>query len=477
MERAKGGRKMTMNTDRQIPMAETAETHVAGAVLRNPLVLDDLRLLVQSESFTDPRAGAVFAAAVSLQTGKHPVDLTTVAAEIRRLGMLEGENVEEVVADIRAATPSAAPALYFAAQVAEASTARNYIQLCSRMEARTYDGEAVAGLIEENRKALAELAERGILETGKSAGAMVDDRYAAMTCAVEDGGADGLSTGLPELDAAIGGLKQKNLIVGAAFAKVGKTTLGLNMAGHVAIRLHRPAAFVTFEMSGEELTERMIVSETGLSVQALRRGNFSAQVRARVDAALQSIRDCRLILDDGAPSTMNGLRTRLRMLQRIHKIEFAVIDYFQLLTGDDIRARRYEQLVQISKDLKKLAQEMGIPVLVLAQLNAESQTTERVPNVGDLADCKAIARDANVVLILDRPAERFKNDDQWVTKNAGNLERATIDVAMIRAGKPQTITAHYHGDICRWVTAEQESQSRLDAVYDSAAEYQGEDGR
>ncbi|HVT79336.1 MAG TPA: DnaB-like helicase C-terminal domain-containing protein, partial [Phycisphaerae bacterium] len=115
----------------------------------------------------------------------------------------------------------------------------------------------------------------------------------------------------------------------------------------------------------------------------------------------------------------------------------------------DPKARRYDQLVQISRSLKLLANELGIPLLVLAQLNAESQSTERTPGITDIADCKAIARDANCVLILDRPVERHKSNPTWLRMNAGNLTAATIDVAAIRNGQPAVIQCHYIGETQR----------------------------
>ena len=218
------------------------------------------------------------------------------------------------------------------------------------------------------------------------------------------------------------------------------------------------------------------MSETGLALphhpQGPAFGTYAGSRRPRPCGHPRST----LILDDQAPATITGLTTRLRRIKHINKIRFVAVDYFQLLQGDDPKAKRYEQLVQISRGLKGLAQELGIPVLVLAQLNQDSQTTDRTPTVGDLADCKAIVRDANAVLILDRPAERHKGNQQWLRDNATNLTQATIDVQLIRNGKPQTIAAHYFGDVCRWQTAEQAADARLDALYDAhaAGEYHGE---
>ncbi len=152
-------------------------------------------------------------------------------------------------------------------------------------------------------------------------------------------------------------------------------------------------------------------------------------------------------------TSIQGTRARMRLLKKLHKIELGIIDYYQLLSGNDVRMRRYDQLVEVSRGLKLLANELDIPIIVLAQLNAEGQSAERPPQVTDIEECKRLYKDCNVFILLDRPYERMKNDT--TREHKPDPCDGEIDVAAIRSRATAKIPAKYYGHIQRWQTDEQ----------------------
>jgi replicative DNA helicase len=173
----------------------------------------------------------------------------------------------------------------------------------------------------------------------------------------------------------------------------------------------------------------------------------------RREQVLAAIKSSRIAIDDAPPKTLQGTRSKLRLLQRVYKIKLAVVDYFQLVVDDtDARTKRYEKLVELSCGLKKIAVDLDIPVIVLAQLNSNPQDENRAPRVTDVEECKKLYKDANVMLLLDRPYERNRYNGDWVERNPGQENVGFIDVAAIRSGAPGVIRANFYGAIHRWKT-------------------------
>jgi replicative DNA helicase len=175
---------------------------------------------------------------------------------------------------------------------------------------------------------------------------------------------------------------------------------------------------------------------------------LTAAEQASLDNVMAAVKESRIVIDDAAPTHIAGLRSRLKMLKRLHKIELAIVDYYQLMCGNDPKARRYDQLVEVSRGLKILANDLDIPIIILAQLNAEGQSAERSPRITDIEECKRLFKDANVFVLLDRPYERNK----YAATCSANPLAGTMDVAAIRSGEPGIIHAQYEGAIQRWTT-------------------------
>ena len=455
-----------MMPNRPIPADVDAERGLVGSIIRDPSTLDDARIFVSSPAmFTDETAGAVFAAMGRLQDARKPINLVSLAADLSIAGFpaFGAVPIKTILEELTATVPTAAHALYYAATVKEKAMLRDTISLCSSVALRAFDGGIAADVVDALQQGAAKIAEAGIVSAGRLAGdclsAVLDDIHG------NDKDLAGIRTGFPELDQRIGGLKPKHLICIGGAGKIGKTSFAMNIVGHVGLALRHPVAVISHEMTAPELTERLLISTVGIPLEHLRAGKLSAVERRRYEEVQQAIRDCRIVLDDAVPATIQGTRVRLRLFQRLYKIKLAIIDYYQLMQGADLRARRYDQLVEVSRGLKQLANDLNMPIVVLAQLNAEGQDASRPPRVTDIEECKRIFKDSNVVILLDREYERRKHDPAWL-RSCPDMAAGTIDVAAIRAGEAGTIPAKYEGATQRWKTESQVSDDRLDAAYD-----------
>ncbi|HVT82825.1 MAG TPA: DnaB-like helicase N-terminal domain-containing protein, partial [Phycisphaerae bacterium] len=224
-------------TPQTIPMNHDAEEAVIGAILRDLTLAEDVRLIMHPLAFSNEKFKAIYSAMCTLNDAGKPLDPVIIADQVRGAVDFGSWNIEKVLHDACFAVPTSETALYHATIVAEKAKSRDLITICEQTLRRAYAGEPGVELLEDLQRQAGEIAESGIIDIGKSASELVDPVWESMMGTQAGNGIPGLSTGLPELDNAIGGLKHKHLIVAAAFAKVGKTALGLNIAAHVAMKL------------------------------------------------------------------------------------------------------------------------------------------------------------------------------------------------------------------------------------------------
>ena len=215
-------------------------------------------------------------------------------------------------------------------------------------------------------------------------------------------GSPGVSTGLVDLDDKLGGLHPSDLVILAGRPSMGKTALAGNIAHNVAAS-GVGVGFFSLEMSGEQLAGREIAGRCQLSPKRLRTGALDDNDANRLHRAGENVRNLPLFIDDTPALTVAALRTRARRLKRRHKIGLVVVDYLQLMVGQ--AENKTVEISNISRGLKAVAKEIGLPVLALSQLSraVESRENKR-PQLSDLRESGAIEQDADSVMFIYRPA-------------------------------------------------------------------------
>lgn len=378
-----------------------AEQAVLGACLLDRAALAVVRLHVSPGDFVAERHREMAAAMWRLGDAGEPIDVLTMRRELDTRGVLRRCGGVEAIAELSLACPSSVSAEGYAKIVAGAARRRRLREglILAMRELETGSLEEVEATIDRARTVPGATAAPALRRMRDVVGDVADD-LAAMEASRD--GVIGLRTGLSRLDALLGGLRAGQLVVLAARPALGKTTLATQMVWAMAAQGAR-ALLVSAEMPAREIVLRMVGAASGADSVSLRADGITGPV----SQALGRLADLPLWIDDTAGITTAQIRARACYLRAQGGLDVIAVDYVGMLGVDDRRMPRVEQIAGLTRDLKALAKEVGVPVVLLSQLNRQSEQDGRRPRLSDLRDSGALEQDADVVLFLwrDRTAQ------------------------------------------------------------------------
>jgi replicative DNA helicase len=401
----------------QLPASNLdAERAVLGSALRDNAVIDDLLLVVGAGDFYTDAHQKLFDVIVALHQAGRPADLVTVAEEMKHRRHVEDAGGYAYIGELWDAAPTAANALHYAAIVKEMAKYRALDHLAGELArmARDRSGPADEAL---------EAAERGIFALRESAlGNTVVDAAQAVgelldyvdECDRRKGNFDSLRTGFVDLDSKTNGFRASSLALIAARPSVGKTALGAAIALNAALG-GKPVLFVSLEQNRLELTQRMACSLAKIDSHRVDNGWLNDDEKQRLAVACNAIRRAPLFTADAGAQTVSQIAAQARRLKRRHALAGVFVDYLQFVRPENPRDPRYEQVGQISRQLKWLAKELKIPVVCMAQLNREVEArADPTPRLSDLRESGSLEMDSDTVMLLHRlgPAGGGGHDDE-----------------------------------------------------------------
>ncbi len=399
------------SVDRLPPHAPDAEQGVLGCVLLSPneAMGECLRLIRSGdEVFYDLRHQAIYSMLAQMYDARQPIDLITLQQRLRDAGQLEAVGGLMYLNQIADSVPSAANLEYYIEIVLEKHLLRRMLQTCTTVIGRVYEFEGdVPSLLDEVERDILRINEererpetRSIKELVNSAITTIEELHA------RQGVLSGLGTGFADFDKMTTGLHKGEMVVIAARPSMGKTSLAMNIAEHVAIELKLPVAVFSLEMTAESLVLRMMCSRAEVNLRDVREGFLAERDFPRLTQAAGEIAGAPLFVDDTSALSILQLRARARRIWQQHQIKLLVIDYLQLLHSETRRAKdnRQQEISEISAGIKALAKELEIPVIILSQLNREIEKDKsRKPKLSDLRESGAIEQDADLVGLLYKP--------------------------------------------------------------------------
>ena len=363
--------------------------------------LRKLLSLLQPEDFSDPRHQAVWRAAISVANAGGPIEGGAIRGAMERLGSLDAVDSDYFwsLADLM---PTSTTLAYYGGIVRDLAAKRRL-----RDAGRIIAEQAAAGG-EESASTLIADAEGRIREIPTGATTLKPrplrellDEFAA-ELATGHVSARTVATGLADLDRLLaGGLWPGQLVTVAARPGMGKTTLALGIASHAAFTLRRRVAFFSMEMRARELTDRILCVRANVDLGAVRERSAVGYDRERLEAAMIDLGDRDLRFYDEASQRVDQIAEAARGSHREKPLDLVVVDYLQLVltAGKDTRA---QEVADVTRGLKALAGEIGVPVLALSQLNRNAERDDRPPRLSDLRESGAIEQDSDVVLMLHR---------------------------------------------------------------------------
>ncbi|MFJ8856577.1 replicative DNA helicase, partial [Streptomyces sp. NPDC102437] len=392
----------------------------------------------------------IHAAILALYAKGEPADPITVAAELTERGELTKVGGASYLHTLVQSVPSVASATYYADIVHERAVLRRLVKAGGTIAHLGTTGEG--GLDEIRSKAEAELLDalKGPDQTSTYAplGDDVPEFWDQLEARMRNGtgvALTGIPTGLEDLDALTGGLQPRQLVVIGARPAIGKSTLALDIARHAAIVHGKTAAFFSLEMSRDEITQRTFSAEARVALHHIRSGTVSPGDLQRLADHTAAIQSAPLLVDDSADLSLMEIRSRARRIKQSRGLDLLVIDYLQLMQSGGSRRpeNRQQEVSDMSRNLKLLAKELGVPVIALSQLNrGPEQRTEKKPLLSDLRESGSIEQDADVVILLHR-------EDAY-EKESPRSGEADLIVAKHRNGPTATITVGFQGHYSRF---------------------------
>ena len=396
------------------PQNLEAEEAVLGAMLLTPGAIDKVAEEVSARDFYRESHAAIFQVCLDLRGLGQPVDAITVADELEQRDLLARIGKPRLH-ELAALVPATANAAHYARIVREAATHRALIQGGMEMARLGWERPDPTPILVERAQEIAfDLARERSRSEIPAVGESMRETYDRLVSLYESGrDVIGVPSGLHSLDVMTSGFHPGNLIVLAARPSMGKSAMAVGFAAHVALRVERPVALFTLEMSRQEVNHRLIALEAGVDLHRLRTGRLRPEDWSRTGETLARLERAPLYVDDDGSMTILEIRARARRLQTKHPdLALVIIDYLQLMTGEG--DSREQVIARISRHLKVLARELNVPIIALSQLSrgVESRHDKR-PILSDLRESGAIEQDADLVLFVYRD-EYYNPEDPEV---------------------------------------------------------------
>ena len=436
------------------PQAIEIEEAVLGALMIEKDAYSVVSEILRAESFYDRRHQLLSKAITTLAMRQQPVDILTVAEQLRTTGELEEAGGPFYITQLSGRVASSAHIEYHARIIAQKYLARELITYTSNIQTKAFDEtQDVDDLMQEAEGKLFEISQKNMKKDYTQINPVIQQAYEMLQkAAARTDGLSGLESGFHKLDKMTSGWQDSDLIIIAARPAMGKTAFVLSMAKNMAVNARIPVALFSLEMSNVQLVNRMIVNVCEIPGEKIKSGQLAPYEWGQLDYKIKELYDAPLYVDDTPSLSVFELRTKARRLVREHGVRIIIIDYLQLMNASGMSfGSRQEEVSTISRSLKGLAKELNIPIIALSQLNRGVESREGIegkrPQLSDLRESGAIEQDADMVCFIHRP-EYYKiyQDDK------GNDLRgmAEIIIAKHRNGAVGDILLRFKGEYARF---------------------------
>lgn len=433
---------MQMMQDRIPPQNIDAEQAVLGAIFLEPDAIVGVLEFLVPEDFYRAAHQTIFKAMLALNERGEAVDIITTANELAQKQQMDAIGGHVYLVELADKVPTAANVEYYAKIVNEKAVLRRLIRTSSEISKEAFDDE-------EELAQVLDRAERKILEVSEKRNrtgfvAIKDVLNTALETiearSKSTGDITGIPTGYTELDRMTSGLHPDELIILAARPSVGKTAFVLNIAQNVATKQGEVVAIFSLEMGAESLVNRMICSEGSIDAGHLRNGRLTDEEWEKFFVAMGSLSKAEIYIDDTPGIRVAEIRAKCRRLkQEKGELGLIVIDYLQLIEGNS-RENRQQEVSEISRNLKKLAKELRVPVIALSQLSrGVEQRQDKRPVLSDIRESGSIEQDADIVGFLYREDYYRKEEGEDTPQQEASNNIIEVIIEKNRSGPRGTV--------------------------------------
>lgn len=429
----------------QIPHDSEAEKAVLGAVFLDPEAIIDASDVLQPDDFYEHANRIVFQAMLNISDREEVIDPVTLQDELKKNNQVDDIGGIAYVTELSMATPTAAHVTYYAKIVKRKAILRNLISTSQTIIQNAIEGsDDVTDILDDAESQIMGVSQDNASGGFKSIHDVLNTAMEEINSIPDDGNmVTGLPSGFSELDKMTTGFHDDELIILAARPGVGKTAFALNVAQFVGLKTDKTVAMFSLEMGAEQLVQRMLASEGLIDSQHLRTGQLTDEEWRKLVVAAGSLDNTSIYIDDTPGIKMSEIRAKARRLAKEKgNLGLIVIDYLQLIEGPRSESRQQE-VSAISRQLKKLAKELHIPVIALSQLSRSvEQRQDKRPVLSDIRESGSIEQDADIVAFLYRDDyyrdERDEDDEGEVEAEEDNGEVEVI-IEKNRSGTRGTV--------------------------------------
>ncbi|SFD18841.1 primary replicative DNA helicase [Chitinophaga sp. CF118] len=428
------------------PQAKEMEEAVLGAIMLEKGAFDSVIEILKGECFYVEAHQKIYSAMAKLAGKSMPIDILTVVEELKSLGELEMVGGPYYITRLTNMVVSSANIAAHARIILQKFIQRELIRISGEILSESYEDTAdVFDLLDSAESKLFEVTNNHLRKNYDSI-----DRILVNTMKrIEDlrnRGDDitGVPSGFPSLDKVTYGWQATDLIILAARPAVGKTAFALNLARNAALhpRFPKGAALFSLEMSSGQIVQRILSAESEIKLEKISRGKLEEyEMKKLMTHGIERLAKAPIFIDDTPALNIFELRAKARRLVHNHGVGLIIIDYLQLMSGsaDGKGSNREQEISKISRDLKGMAKELGVPIIALSQLSRDVEKRKdgnKMPQLSDLRESGAIEQDADMVLFLYRPEYYEINTNEMGESNKGETH---VRIAKHRNGQLDTI--------------------------------------
>lgn len=433
------------------PHSLDSEMAVLGAMLLDNSAISKSLELLNKESFYLERHKIIFECIVQMFEKGTQVDVLTLSEELKKRNKFEFVGGSEYLANLMTNVPTAENVEEYCRIILEKSFKRELLKICGDLVFESIQEETDAlELIDKAERMIFQVAERRFTKNYFGIKKILHDVIDHLSLLIEGGtkGITGVPSGFIDLDRYLGGFQKSDLIIIAARPSVGKTAFALSIARNVSVDFKIPVGFFSLEMSSQQLTLRLISSQTGIDNHKIRTGNINRNDWTTMINKINKLWNAPLFIDDSPKMNLIELRAKARRLKAEHNVGLIIIDYLQLIDPPKAESREREISI-ISRTLKQIAKELDIPIIALSQLNRVVETRkDRRPQLSDLRESGSIEQDADVVLFIYRP--EIYGINLWPDTKDSTEGTAEIIIGKQRNGPTGSFRVVYLKDTLRF---------------------------
>ncbi len=411
---------------RKLPFSLLAEQSLLGAIMIDPESIREVADFIKSDDFYLDEHKQIYLAMHEMFLTDNDIDLVTLVDTLVRKGIYDKSGGEDYIHTIGEVVPGSHNIKDYARIVKEKSILRQLIDACGDISETAYsEQEEITHIIDNAQNRIFQIAQGRDTRNFRHIREVLGDVYSNLNRLYEgDESALGTPTGFSGVDSILAGMGKGDFVIVGARPGMGKTSFVLNIASNVAEKTKKAVCVFSLEMPAEQLVTRMLASEAMVDSYSLRSGKLTPEDWTKIAEASGRLAGIDLLIDDSAGITATAMKAKLR---RVNNLGLVVIDYLQLMQGERHLDNKAQEVGDISRNLKLMAKELGVPVICCAQLNrATDSRTDKRPMISDLRDSGGIEQDADTILFLYR--DDYYNSD----KAAGEGESQIVEVLIAK---------------------------------------------